>query len=147
MATFTTAHTQSGAAARYTHSGPVVSADKYTIGLTASATDVVQLVKVQPGARVLNIRTWTNSVGLSYSVGDGDDTGKFQNTASAILTAGTVTASATYSVVRGLGIGTALGYSYSVADTIDFRTDTGGGLTGTLVYYAIELVYDQQEVV
>ena len=148
MATFTTLHTQSGAAARYTQSGPVVYADKYTLTTTSSATDIIQLVKVQPGARVLRINTYADSALVSYSVGDGDDSGKFLNTASAIVSViAAPTASTVQTVVRQLNIGNKLGYSYSVADTIDVRFDAAGGGSTTVLYYVIELVYDQQEVV
>lgn len=146
MATFTTSRAGSGDSARYTHIGDVVETIKYTMTLTASATDVVQLCKVLPGARVVNIRTWASAVTATYSIGDGDDTGKFLSTASSILTAiAAPTASTVQTVVRSINIGAGLGYSYSVADTIDLRFDAAGGLTGTVLYAVVELHYDGQE--
>ncbi len=145
MATFTTTDTQSGAVARYSAAGDVIYANKYVMTATASTSDVIQLVKVQPGARVVNIRTWVNSATPSYSVGDGDDTGKFMNTASAIVTPiAAPTASTVATVIRNINVGAGLAYSYSVADTIDLKFDISGGGATTTLYYVVELVYDQQ---
>ena len=149
MATLVTSRAGSGDQPRYSAYGDVVEAVKYTMLITASATDVLQLCKVQAGARVVNIRTWTDSTAThSYSVGTGDDTGLFMTTASAILTAiAAPTASTVSSPVRAINVGSGLCYSFSANDTIDLRWDVAGGKTGSIVYAVIELAYDQAETI
>ena len=149
MATLTSSRAGSGDSARYSAVGDVIETIKYTQLITASATDVLQLCKVLPGARVVNIRTWTGSTAThSYSVGTGDDTGLFMTTASAILTAiAAPTASTVSSPVRSINVGSGLGYSFSAADTIDLRWDVAGGMTGSIVYAVIELSYDGQDTI
>lgn len=133
--------------AKYNVNGDIVYAGKYVMTTTASATDVLQLCKVLAGARVVGIKTATDATAtITYSVGDGDNTGKFMTTASAILTP-SVTAIGVQSVVRLPDIPAAYGYSYSVADTIDMRFDIAGGKTGGNIYYVVEVSYDQQQVV
>src|ERR1043165_3852540 len=130
---------------KYLNVGDVVYASKYTMTTTASATDVVQLCKVQAGARVLTINVATDATAtISYSVGDGDDTGKFLTTASAILTA-SLTASTVSTPIRSLNVAAGIGYSYSVADTIDLRFDAAGGKTAGNIYYVVKVSYDQQQ--
>ena len=150
MATFTSSRAGSGDSARFNAVGDVIETIKYTMTLTASATDVVQLCKVLPGARIVGIKQWASAV-LSGSMGDGDDTGKFMTTATGILTSSFAGAGSTGSVVpspiRTINVGAGLGYSYSVADTIDWRFDVAGGLTGTIIYAVVEIAYDQQDTV
>jgi hypothetical protein len=147
MATLTSSRAGSGDQAKYAVAGDVVETIKYTMLNTASATDVLQLCKVQAGARVVNIRTWIGSTATnSYSVGTGDDTGLFLTTASTILTAiAAPTASTVSTPTRTINVGAGLGYSFSAADTIDLRWDVAGGMTGGVVYAVIELHYDGQE--
>lgn len=80
---------------------------------------------------------------MSFSVGDGDDTGKFCTTASAILTP-SVSSIGVQSVARTIDKPAGYAYSYSVADTIDLRFDAAGGKTAGAIYYVIEVCYDQQ---
>ena len=140
MATLTSSRAGSGAQARYDVED-VVETVKYTQLITASATDVLQLCKVQAGARVAGITVVTDGTAtISYSVGDGDDTGKFMTTASAILTAWT-TGSTVSTIARQINVAAGYCYSYSVADTIDLRFDVAGGKTGANIYAVINLHY------
>jgi hypothetical protein len=149
MATLTSSRAGSGDQPKYCVNGTVIETVKYTQLITASATDVLQLCKVQPGARVVNIRTWISHTATnSYSVGTGDDTGLFLSTASSILTAiAAPTASTVSTPTRTINVGSGLGYSFSAADTIDLRWDVAGGMTGGVVYAVIELHYDGQETI
>jgi hypothetical protein len=145
MATLTSSRAGSGDQAKYAVNGAVVETVKYTQLITASATDVLQLCKVLPGARVMQITVGVDSTAThSYSVGTGDDTGLFLSTASAILT-GWVTGSAVSTPFRTINKPGGLCYSFSAADTIDLRWDAAGGMTGSIVYAVIELHYDGQE--
>ena len=149
MATLTNSRTGSGDQPKYAAVGPVVDVVKYTQTITASATDVLQLFKVQNGAKVLSMQVVVDGTATnSYSVGTGDDTGLFMTTASAILTAiAAPTASTVSTPVRTINVAAGLGYSFSAADTIDMRWDVAGGKTGGVIYATVTLVYDSQETI
>jgi hypothetical protein len=144
MATLTSSRAGSGDQARYTAVGDVVETIKYTMTGTASATDTLQLCKVLNGARVVSINAWADTATVTYSVGDGDNSGKFMTTASSIQT-NAATSIGVLSTFRSINVAGGLCYSYSAADTIDLRFDAAGGATGVIVYAVIQLHYDGQE--
>lgn len=146
MATFMSSRAGSGDQAKYSAVGPVVDVGKYTMTITASAGDVVQLLKVGAGAKLTSLRMWADAASLSFSAGDGDNFEKFMTTAVPILTGWAITGSTTPSILRDINVGSGLGYSFSVADTIDARL-AAGGLTGTVIYFVATLVYDSQETI
>ena len=146
MATLTSSRAGSGDQARYSATGDVIETIRHSMTITASATDVLQLCKVLPGARVVGMKVHTDTSTNSYSVGTGDNTGLFMTTASTINTA-SVTALGVLSPIRTLDVVGSLGYSFSAADTIDLRWDAAGGKTASVIYAVIELHYDGQETV
>jgi hypothetical protein len=149
MATLVSSLAGSGDQPKYSAVGPVVMATKYTQTITASATDVLQLFKVQNGCRVLDLKVVVDGTATnSYSVGTGDDTGLFMTTASAILTAiAAPTASTVSSPVRSINVAGGVCYSFSATDTIDMRWDAAGGKTGGIVYAWAMVTYDSQETI
>ena len=146
MATLNTSRTGSGDQARYTAAGVIAENGSYTMTATASATDALQVFKVGPGARILQMWTWTDTATLTYSVGDGAATGRYMTTASAVLT-GWTTGSTVSTVVRNINVGAGLSYSYSVADTVDIRFDAAGGGATTNIYWTALVAYDQTETI
>ena len=145
MATLTTVYTTTGAPA-VTSVNMVVRSLVYSMTSTASATDTLQLFKVGAGARVVSLNTWADTATLTYSVGDGDNTGKFTATVSGILTAALFTASTVTTVAQPINVGAGFNYSYSVADTIDMKFNAAGGGATTKIYANVVLHYDAQDI-
>lgn len=111
MATLTGSAAAAIAPAIYRENGTVSRVVRYSIAASASAGDVVQMVKVPLGAIVTNVRCGINGhTGvLTVNVGDGNDASAYA--ASAVLS-GSATV-LTSIPVRGIG------RSYSAEDTID----------------------------
>ncbi len=82
--------------------------------------DVVQMIKVQKGMKVvgvtLSVDGLDSSTGIVVAVGDGDDDDRF-------ITASTIGRSSTMGVAN-LNNHAGLGYEYTVDDTIDFKVTT-----------------------
>ena len=87
--------------------------------------DVVQMVKVCNGARVVAVRlsvdALDSSTGIVTAVGDGDDDDRF-------ITGSTIGRSGA-SGYQNMNAHTGLGYAYTADDTIDFKVTTAA--TGT----------------
>lgn len=111
MATLTASAAQAAASAFYNVNGTVTRVVKYTIAASASAGDVVQMVKVPNGAVVAKVQVAIDGhTGvLTVNVGDGNDASAYG--ASVVLSGSAV--ALTSIPARGLG------RSYSAEDTID----------------------------
>lgn len=131
MATFTATAAQSTVPAKYKINGDVsrvVTFNVSTIG-SLSAGDVIQMVRVPNGATILSLRFWADQFGTSNAtitgVGDGVSNNRY------IPSTSTSSSLALVSIINP----SALGYSYSVEDTIDITigTVTSGSNVGVLV--------------
>jgi hypothetical protein len=111
MATYTSNKAGSGNPARSIHAGTTTEVAVYSTSATMSAGDVIQMVKVQPGARLVGYRlTHDGSAAISVSLGDGNDVDRFGITTSI---GGTVVLNAIPEA--------AVDYEYTADDTIDIR--------------------------
>jgi len=144
MATLATSRVGANVFPKYNVNGVVPETVTYAMTVTSSATDTLQLIEVQAGARVLSVECWADTATLTYSVGDGDKTDRFLSTASGILVPSATSIGALTSV-RRIDVGAGLGYSYSAADTIDVKFNAAGGGATTTLYVAISLHYDGQD--
>lgn len=132
MATKTATAAQSTVAARYDAVGPVTRVVEYTLnGVSFSAGDVIQMVRVPAGAKFVDFVISWDLLGAagtsSYTftgLGDGNDADRYMTSTSAVTSA----------VVR-MSIPGGQGYSYSAEDTIDLTVGTvtsGTAATGTV---------------
>ena len=128
MATYKSDKASASAPARYLHAGDVTEFATYTTSAVASSGDVVQMVKVDPGARVVSLVVKSDDT-LAYAVGDGIDPNRYFATAS--VAAGTNN----IAMVN-------LGYEYSAADTIDIAVGTGSALTAQTFQAIVTVAYD-----
>lgn len=110
MATFTSTACQSNSPALYRENGTISRTVVFAPSASASAGDVIQMVKVPQGAVVNHVAIAVSfSAGVvTANIGDGNDTSAY---AAAVVLSG----SAVSSVMTGRG----LGRSYSAEDTID----------------------------
>lgn len=124
---------------KYIENGMVARTAVYGFTAAQSAGDVIQMVPIPKGAVVLDtVTTFTPGAGgpvLTWIVGDGNSTNRFQISASATIA----------SSVHANGGG--IGYSYSVEDTIDITVSAIGSATaaGTVrltVFYAMDQATD-----
>ena len=113
MATFTASAAQANQPAIFQHTGTIDRVVQYQFTVSASAGDVIQMVRVPAGAIIASI-----ALAVSYSagvttvnIGDGNDVSAYG--ASVVLSGSVVALTAT--PYRGLG------RSYSVEDTIDIQ--------------------------
>lgn len=96
---------------------------QYTLANSSSAGDVIQMVKVPAGARIVGGRLTTSGIGLTgATVGDGGSTTRYTNSAS-------------FSSTTIQFNSTTQDYSYSVADTIDVKINSVGTGTAAGTYY------------
>ena len=108
MATYSSDRVTSGIPVRFNEKGSDGEVGTYSASAAISATDVFQMVRVPAGAMITDIILQIPGLSSpSYSLGDGVNTSRF-----------TTTASSSFAT-----LGQGLGYSYSVADTIDVRFD------------------------
>ena len=113
MATTTASAAQSTAPAYNNVNGTITRIVTYTIVASASAGDVIQMVKVPMGAIVSSVRFAMNghSGVLTVNVGDGNDVSAY---AASVVLSGSAVALAS---IPSRGIGR----SYSAEDTIDIQ--------------------------
>lgn len=112
----------------------------YELAAALVLNDVIQMVKVPAGARIVNVILGsddldTGSPAIVLAVGDGSTADRFI-TASTVAQGGGVT---TINQVDGIG------YTYTLADTIDIKVTTApatGTTSGTL---NLTVVYDMQQ--
>lgn len=119
MATFKGSKATSGVQAKALHAGPVEVMSQYTGSATLSAGDVIEMVKVPKGARVLSYTVSTEMDDSSVStgilnIGDGIDDDRYFS--------GTVTDGTAVSTMLHGGFG----YEYSAEDTVDITVDGVG---------------------
>lgn len=132
MATKTATAAASVAQAQYNVNGATVRNVEYTLnGVSFSAGDVIQMVKVPAGARIVDLTIAFDLLGAagvsSYTltgIGDGNDADRYLVSTSVVTSA----------VVR-MAAPAGLGYSYSAEDTIDVTIGTitsGTAATGNV---------------
>lgn len=126
MATYQGTGATNGAQPRAVHAGVNSHVSTYTFTATSSAGDVVQMVKIPDGARILDVKVKADNGNALISVGDGGDSGRFISTA-------TVSAS-----MASLNVPGGLGYQYDVSDgaipqsdTIDITVANSGAASAT----------------
>lgn len=142
MATKTATAAQSISPAHYNVNGVTSRVVDYTLNaVSLSAGDVIQMCKVPPGARIIDLTISFDLLGAagvsSYTltgIGDGNDADRYMLSQSVVTSA----------VVR-MSVPGGFGYSYSAEDTIDVTIGTvtsGTAATGTvrlsLTYYNAE---------
>lgn len=118
MATITASAAQSIVPAKYTINNDITRVVTYTVNPALSAGDVIQMVKVPKGACIVGLRFWTDLFGGGNAtitgVGDGVSAARYIGSAS------TSNSIAVAIIINN----TAIGYSYSVEDTIDITIGT-----------------------
>jgi|ERR1700742_494078 len=146
MATFTSTAAQTFsntgfflAPPKYLEEGVVARSALYSFTAAQSAGDVIQMVPVPKGCQIIDtLVVFTPGAGgpvLTWIVGDGGSTNRFQTSASATV--------ATTVHANGGGVG----YSYSVDDTIDITVAAVGSATAAgsvrlTVLYAMDASTD-----
>lgn len=131
MATITATNAQANIAAKFLHAGVVAVESVYSIGAALSNGDVLQMVKVPSGAKVLDVMLVVdhqNSAAV-FNVGDGADVDRY-------IASRSISGVATLNTLVGLG------YSYSAEDTIDIQavvtTATAVGSLRLRVMYQLD---------
>ena len=123
MATLTGDKAAAAVATRSIETGVVVEQASYTTSATLSAGDAIQMVKVPAGARVVDVKTTTNSAaGIAIAVGDGLDENRYVVTAS-VSALSVLSGNANWS-----------NYEYTADDTIDITYDASMTATTTLTF-------------
>lgn len=141
MATYKSDRAQTGVQARFIESGTVTEYAEYTGSATLSAGDVIQMVKVQAGARVTRIAYVGNVLDATtgtilVTVGDGLDVDRYD----ASVSLGTT-------VLFGLdSAGLFTDYEYTADDTIDIKfADVGSSPTAVpIVRMIVDFRYDKE---
>ena len=132
MATYKSDRAQAAISARMIHAGVVAEFASYNTSGTLSAGDVVQMVKVQAGGRLVGYQLSQLDEPVAVYLGDGIDKDRYSLTAS---TGPTVV----LDQVRTVGVG----YEYSADDTIDMIYWLGQSATGVNRYRMIAYIaYD-----
>ncbi|HCO58910.1 MAG TPA: hypothetical protein DIT58_01855 [Porticoccaceae bacterium] len=128
MATLKSDKAQAAVSARYLHAGSVTEVCTYTTTATLSAGDVIQMMKVEPGAVVTGYQLKSTDGELTVALGDGLDPDRYL----AATAAGSTLASP---IVN-------LGYEYTASDTVDVLV--GGSATGVanVMQAIITVTYD-----
>lgn len=121
MATLKGSKATSGVQARRLHAGVYAEEAVYTSSATMSAGDVIQMVKVQEGERVVDVMLASPTEPVLLSVGDGNDTDRYVSTASVTTTIVRMTNQA------------GMGYEYTADDTVDIRYKGGQSATTSVV--------------
>ena len=139
MATFTSNKAAAGVATRSLHAGPVVEVAVYTASASWSAGDVIQMVKVPAGAKVVDVTVTSNTLVASgaagWEIGDGIDTNRYAAGSGAATILET-----------GIDLHTGLNYEYSAEDTVDVRLTSGSvsdNAASAQVKMALTYVMDQ----
>ena len=123
MATLTGDKAAAAVATRSIETGVVVEQASYTTSATLSAGDAIQMVKVPSGARVVDVKTTTDSAaGIAVAVGDGLNENRYVVTAS-VSALSVLAANANWS-----------NYEYTADDTIDITYDASMTATTTITF-------------
>jgi len=116
----------------------VTQIGKLTIGTALVANDILQMVPVPRGAKITDISIQASgSLGstLTAEIGDGSLTNRFQSAAAFGQGA------AGLNRMTAGSAGTALGYQYTVNDTVDIKIATAAaGTTGQTVTCVVEYI-------
>jgi len=139
MATKTATAAQSNAPAVFNIKGGITRVIEYTLnGVSLSAGDVIQMVRVPASARIADlILAYDDSGAQSYTltgIGDGNSAGRYMASQSAV----------TSGVVR-MSIAAGFGYSYSAEDTIDITIGTVTSGTAASATVRLSLTYYVQD--
>lgn len=104
----------------------------YTLTASSSVGDVIQMVKVPAGARIVGGRLTTTGIGLTgATVGDGGSSTRY-------------TLSASFSATVKAFDATTMDYSYSVADTIDITINSVATATAAGTYHLrVDYLFNQ----
>lgn len=138
MATLTGTKAKSGIQAR-AGVGPQAVHSEYSASATLSAGDVVQMIKIPKGARVISAQLRTNTLadqGAHLSVGDGVDADRYISASGGTTVAGT-------SINQSAGEGP--GYEYTADDTMDITVVVVGGTATARAYYSLDVIYTQDD--
>lgn len=134
MATLTAGAAAAIAPAKAIHAGVNSVVGEYDLAASLSAGDVVQMVKVPAGARIVDGHLNINCTGsaLTISVGDGSDVDRYIASQSASADG----------VIRFNTA--AMEYSYSAADTIDVTISAESSATATgSIKLTVQYMMDQ----
>ncbi len=120
---------------REVHAGVVTETAEYTGSASFSAGDVVQMVQVPKGAKVLEVtisgNQWTSgSADAAYIVGDGNDVDRYMTTASVSSV-----------VIARMGAVTGHNYEYTADDTVDVTINAQGSSATTAPIIRLSVTY------
>ena len=136
MATFSSDRVSSGIQVKYSPTEPVFEYAQYSGSATLSAGDIIQMLKVKRGARLIYGHVTTNedtkTVQNTYAIGDGVDTDRYFTSATIVPTA----------IARIPNLNTGNTYEYTAADTIDVRVEATGGTGGATVLVSMMALID-----
>jgi hypothetical protein len=137
MATYVGSAAVTGKSARYDNDGPVSIYSQYSSSATLSSGDVIQMAKVEPGARIISCRLVVDGVDdVQVCLGDGVTENKYLATASVGST-----------VKVGPDSYSGLGYEYTATDTIDIKYCAGQTASSVVVFRTIiEVDYEDSTV-
>lgn len=142
MATKTATAAAAVAAAVMNVTGATTRVVEYSLnGVTLSAGDVIQMMKIPSGARVADLAVAFDGLGAagvqSYTltgIGDGNDDNRYMLSQSVV----------TSSVVR-MSVPGGFGYSYSAEDTVDITIGTITSGTAATATVRLTMTYYNQD--
>jgi len=132
MATLTSNAAAGSAPTKAIHAGVQAATEDYTVSTTLATGDIIQMVKVPKGARIIGGHVAFNLTGtpnLPFSLGDGGDADRF-------MTSTTVNSTAAFQAFNS----SVMDHDYTDDDTIDLTVGTvtaaptGGTITVTVLY-------------
>ena len=136
MATYTANRVASTIPAKYSPTEPVFEFSQYSGSATFSSGDVIQMLKVNAGARLVYGHVSTNedtyTTQTTYAIGDGVDTDRYFASATIVPS----------SIARLPNLNTGNVYEYTAADTIDVRIENKGGTGGATVLISLGALID-----
>ena len=135
MATYTANRVASTIPAKYSPTEPVFEFSQYSGSATFSSGDVIQMLKVNAGARLVYGHVSTNedtyTTQTTYAIGDGVDTDRYFASATIVPNVNVRIPQRDASV-----------YEYTAADTIDVRIENKGGTGGATVLISMSALID-----
>lgn len=137
MATLSSDRIASNLPIREIHAGAFTEVAAYSGSAAFSAGDVVQMVNVPAGARVVDLKYQTNvlsdSVSAAFTIGDGLDPNRYVSAAGLSTIGGNLDNRLT-----------AFGYEYTADDTVDVTIDAAGGdaTSAPLIRVYVTMVVD-----
>lgn len=132
MATITGTHASAGVQPKALRVGLVSVVATYSVNTSLSTGDVLQMIKVPVGARVVDLKVTYDSSGQgSMIVGDAVDTDRYITE---------VAVSAGLNTVQTMNNGTVAPYTYSTDDTIDIVFSLSSQQPSTGAIYMTALI-------